>query len=108
VLRIGIDGPSVQRALTNLLDNAARYSPPAMPIRIDVTEHPPTLSVTDHGPGIPFADQARIFDRYHSDEAGVGIGLALVKQIADAHGAIEVISPLPGLDHGTRFTITFR
>jgi signal transduction histidine kinase len=108
VLRLGIDGPSVQRALTNLLDNATRYTPADTPIQIKVTENPPTLSVTDHGPGIPLTDQARVFDRYHSGETGAGIGLALVKQVAEAHGTIEVTSPLPGLDHGTRFTITFR
>jgi signal transduction histidine kinase len=107
-LRLGIDGPSVQRALTNLLDNATRYAPADTPIQIEVTEDPPRLSVTDHGPGIPATDQAQIFDRYHSGETGAGIGLTLVKQVADAHGTIEVTSPPPGLHHGTRFTITFR
>ncbi len=108
VLRLGIDRPSVQRAITNLLDNATRYSPPGAPVWIEVTENPPALSVTDHGPGIPPAQQARIFHRYTSGDNGAGIGLALVKQVADAHGTIEVASPLPGLDHGTRFTIGFR
>jgi signal transduction histidine kinase len=107
-LRLGIDGPSVQRALTNLVDNASRYAPADTPIQVEVTENPPALSVTDHGPGIPLTDQARVFDRYHSGETGAGIGLTLVKQVADAHGTIDVTSPLPGLDHGTRFTITFR
>lgn len=107
-LRLGIDGPSVERALSNLVDNAARYTPADAPIRIEVTEDPPTMSVTDHGPGIPLVDQARVFDRYHSGETGAGIGLALVKQVAEAHGTIAVISPLPRCDHGTRFTITFR
>lgn len=107
-LRIGMDGPSVERAITNLLDNAARHSPPGTPIHVDVTENPPAVSVADHGPGIPEAEQHRVFDRYNSGDAGAGIGLALVKQIADAHGTVDVTSPLPGLDHGTRLTITFR
>lgn len=107
-LRFGMDGPSIERAITNLLDNASRHSPLGSPIQIDVTENPPTLSVTDLGPGIPCVEQHRVFDRYRSGVAGAGIGLALVKQISDAHGRIEITSPLPGLDHGTRFTITFR
>ncbi|MCB0996001.1 MAG: HAMP domain-containing histidine kinase [Acidimicrobiales bacterium] len=108
-LRLGIDGPSVQRALVNLVENAARYSPRVEPIRIEVTAAPATVAVTDLGPGIPPTAHARIFDRYYGDESsdGPGIGLALVKQVADAHGSIQVTSPLPGLDRGTCFTITF-
>jgi signal transduction histidine kinase len=108
-LRLGIDGPSVQRALVNLVENAARYSPGDEPIQIHVTTDPATLSITDHGPGIPPTAHAQIFDRYQGDDSfdGPGIGLALVKQVADAHGSIQVTSPLPGLNHGTRFTITF-
>lgn len=108
-LRIGIDGPSVQRALVNLVDNAGRYSPPGEPILIDVTVEPTTVSVTDHGPGILPSVQARVFDRYAGDTSGdgAGIGLALVKQVAEAHGSIAVVSPVPELGRGTRFTIAF-
>ncbi len=108
VLRLGIDGPSVERALTNLVDNAIRHSPAHSTVLIEVTDQPPTLSVTDHGPGIALADQNRVFDRYRSGGTGVGIGLTLVKQVADAHGTIDITSPRPGLEHGTRFTINFR
>lgn len=111
-LHLGIDGPSVQRALVNLLENAARYSPPGAPVTIEVSTGAAVhLSVTDHGPGIAPEDRDRIFDRYYRSDAdpesGAGIGLALVKQVADAHGGIEVLSPVPGDDHGTRFTLMF-
>lgn len=111
-LRLGIDGPSVQRALANLVENAARYSPPDRPVEVAVVGGGrPAVSVTDHGPGIAPEDQAHVFERYYRADqepaTGSGIGLALVKQVADAHGAIAITSPLPGTDHGTRFTISF-
>ena len=111
-LRLGIDGPSVQRAIENLVQNAARYSPPGVPVEIDVT---PTanvtlLSVTDHGPGIPSDKVDAIFERYYQgdpeDGGAAGIGLSVVKQVAEAHGGIEVLSPVSE-DGGTRFTLTF-
>ena len=110
-LRLGIDGPSIQRALVNLVENATRYSPPGVPIEIDVIENDSAtlLSVTDHGPGIPEGDRDAIFDRYYqaddADAGSAGIGLALVKQVAEAHGRIEVVSPVDGHGCGTRFTI---
>lgn len=112
-LFVGIDGPSVQRALVNLMENAARYSPPGLPIEIDVGgDAKPTLSVTDHGPGIAAADMPHVFDRYYRraddpSDRGSGIGLALVKQVADAHGSIAVTSPVAPSERGTRFTLTF-
>lgn len=112
-LRLGIDGPSVERALANLVENAARYSPPGVPIAIDVVpQSRTTVSVSDYGPGIADDELDNVFNRYHqNDEVGQagesGIGLALVKQVADAHGGIEVVSPLPGGTKGTRFTLFF-
>ncbi len=106
MLRLGIDGPSIERALVNLVDNAVRYSPSDMPVTITVDpRHPASVSVIDMGEGIEPDDIDQIFDRYHGD--GTGIGLAVVKQVAEAHGRIDVVSPLPGSSVGTRFTITF-
>ena len=77
-LHLGIDGPSVQRALVNLVENAARYSPPGVPVEIDVVADVPSVSVTDHGPGIASDQREAIFDRYFqgSEGGGAGIGLA--------------------------------
>ncbi len=112
-LLLGIDGPSVERAIANLVENAARYTPPGAPVAIDVVEGERVrVSVSDYGPGIPADEIDAIFERYHqSDESGesgtMGIGLALVEQVAAAHGGVEVVSPLPGDERGTRFTMTF-
>ena len=112
-LRLGIDGPSVLRAVENLVQNAARYSPPGMAVEIDVTpgETETHLSVTDHGPGIASDEIETVFERYYQSEPGeggtAGIGLALVKQVAEAHGRIDVASPIAD-GRGTRFTLTLR
>ncbi len=108
-LRLAIDGPSIERMLTNLVENAARFSPSDTPIEVEVSEDPPTLSVTDHGPGIAREDLPRLFDRYFRADQGEGhgIGLALVKQVADAHGSIEVDSPANARGTGTRIVVAF-
>jgi two-component system sensor histidine kinase MprB len=78
----------IRRAVQNLVDNAVKYGPPAGPIRIEVDRH--RITVADHGPGIPDEDLAHVFDRFfRSPKArsrpGNGIGLAIVKQVADVH-----------------------
>ena len=108
--RAAIDGPSVERAVANLVENAARFSPPGTPIEIEVNAAGvPTVSVSDSGPGIAPEDCAFVFDRYYrADEGGgQGIGLALVKQVADAHGSITLESPPAGRTQGTRFVMHF-
>ena len=106
-LHLGIDGPSVERALVNLVENAARFSPPGVPVEVAVVPGASTqISVTDHGPGIPEDELHLVFDRYYRSGEGSGIGLALVKQVADAHGGIAVESPVPGHEVGSRFTLT--
>lgn len=113
-LALRLDSVGVERAIWNLLDNAVRMAPANRPIDVTITatEHEVELSVTDEGPGIDPADHERIFDRYyttHPDaEGGHGIGLAIVKQVADAHGDIAVQSPPHGKNMGTRFVLTLR
>ena len=79
----------VERAAGNLLDNAAKWSPPGS--SIEVTAENGTFSVRDHGPGIDAADLPHVFDRFYRAQSarskpGSGLGLAIVRQIAEAHG----------------------
>jgi two-component system sensor histidine kinase MprB len=79
----------IDRAVSNLLDNARKWSPDGQPV--DVAVHDGLVEVRDRGPGIDEADRPLVFDRfYRSAEArampGAGLGLAIVKQITDAHG----------------------
>jgi two-component system sensor histidine kinase MprB len=77
------------RAVNNLLDNAAKWSPAGG--RVEISVAGAVVTVRDHGPGFEPADLPRVFDRfYRSLEArklpGSGLGLAIVKQVAEAHG----------------------
>ena len=79
----------LDRAVSNLLDNAEKWSPPGAPI--EVTLRGGELVVRDHGPGFAGDDLPRVFDRfYRADSArglpGSGLGLAIVRQVADSHG----------------------
>ena len=79
----------IERAVSNLVDNAHKWSPPDAPIEISVRGG--TVEVIDHGPGIEEADRSLVFDRfYRATRArampGSGLGLAIVKQVVDLHG----------------------
>ncbi len=83
----------LRRALRNLLDNARRYAPDTPPqVRLAVEGDVAVLSVCDRGPGVPDAWRERVFEPFsrlpgHAEHAGgVGLGLALVRQIATLHG----------------------
>jgi signal transduction histidine kinase len=83
---------SLQRLLANLLDNAVKFTPPGGQITIALAseEGDAVLSVADNGPGISQKDRERIFDRFYRGDAsrsisGNGLGLALVKSIAEKH-----------------------
>jgi two-component system, OmpR family, sensor histidine kinase MprB len=78
----------ISRAVTNLLDNASKWSPQGGVV--DVTLRDGTLTVRDHGPGFNEEDLPFVFDRFHrAKEArakpGSGLGLAIVRQAAEAH-----------------------
>jgi two-component system sensor histidine kinase MprB len=82
------DPAALERAVTNLLDNAAKWSPPGGTVTVTLREG--ELRVLDEGPGIADADLPRVFDRfYRSPEArtmpGSGLGLAIVRQAAERH-----------------------
>ena len=100
-----VDGDPAALAilLSNLVDNALRYTPPGGRIDVSVScpDGVPVLEVADTGPGIPAAERERVFDRFyrgaHADEPGSGLGLSIVKRIADAHGAtIALGAPASG------------
>jgi two-component system sensor histidine kinase MprB len=83
------DPVALDRAIGNLLDNAAKWSPPGVPIDLRVAGG--EVVVRDRGPGIDEADAPHIFDRfYRADTArsmpGSGLGLAIVRQVAESHG----------------------
>nr|WP_202540450.1 HAMP domain-containing sensor histidine kinase [Streptomyces sp. SID4937] len=100
------------RLLTNLLDNAAKFSPPDAPVEVGLTAYGDGLELTvrDHGPGIAAEDLPYVFDRFYRAEAaralpGSGLGLAMARQIARAHGAELTASAAPG--GGALFTVVF-
>ncbi|MFE3942889.1 sensor histidine kinase [Streptomyces sp. NPDC059118] len=87
------------RLISNLLDNAAKYSPPGAPVEVVLSVG--ELTVRDHGPGIAEQDLPHVFDRfYRADQArslpGSGLGLAMARQIARAHGAELTAHRAPG------------
>jgi len=89
----------IDRAVSNLLDNARKWSPAGEPV--DVAVHDGVVEVRDRGPGIDDSDRPLVFNRfYRSPEArgmpGAGLGLAIVKQITDAHGGEITIDRAPG------------
>jgi two-component system sensor histidine kinase TctE len=84
--------------LNNLLDNAVRYTQPGgqVTVRVVAEDEGYTLSVEDNGPGIPPAERERVFERFHrilgTGADGCGLGLAIVREIALAHGATSSLS----------------
>ena len=89
----------LQRAVSNLIDNAVKYSPPGEPVEIEL--HGQELTVRDHGPGIAAEDLPHVFDRfYRGAEArgrpGSGLGLAIVRQVAGQQGGSVAAEPAPG------------
>jgi two-component system sensor histidine kinase MprB len=98
----------IDRAVSNLLDNARKWSPPEGSIEVDL--HDGLLSVRDHGPGFEQADLPHVFERfYRADRArklpGSGLGLAIVRQAAEAHGGHVEADNAP--DGGARVQIGF-
>lgn len=97
-------------ALYNLLDNAVKYTSAGGAVRVTVVAYQmfSAIHVSDTGPGIPEEEQPRVFQRFyrgaeHNDEEGVGIGLYLVRQIAEGQGGYVKVSSQPGA--GSTFSL---
>jgi Osmosensitive K+ channel histidine kinase len=88
------DSTAVERAVLNLLDNAAKWSPPGGVVRVQMRQLDDwslVLEVADAGPGIAEEDLPRVFDRFYRSATsrtmpGSGLGLAIVRQVAVRHG----------------------
>lgn len=102
---------ALQILLSNLVDNALRYTPAGGVVQVSVTHHGRSvdLEVADTGPGIPDEERERVFDRFYrgsgAPAGGSGLGLAIVRQVATLHGATITLSERPGggLVVSTRF-----
>ncbi|MDH3571402.1 MAG: HAMP domain-containing histidine kinase, partial [Gemmatimonadota bacterium] len=105
----------VRQLLMNLLTNAIKYTAPAGSVTIEASRHPGrvVLTVADTGIGIAPGDLPQIFDRFwradparsrSGERPGAGLGLAISKWIAEAHGGTIAVTSRPG--RGTTFTVT--
>lgn len=112
---IVLGDPDALRTLTrNLVDNAVRYTPAGGRVDVSVEDSgAPTravLKVVDNGPGIPSEDRVRVLDRFYrrpgTSPPGSGLGMAIVKAIADAHGATLELASGPR-DQGLAVSVTF-
>jgi len=110
-----VDRVALGRAIWNLIDNAVKYSPDCRTVWVAVEQHEGATAITvrDQGLGIPSGEQAGIFERFVRGEEsksrrikGTGIGLALVRQIVDAHGGQIELSSTVG--EGSRFVVKLR
>ncbi|MFK0208114.1 ATP-binding protein [Agrobacterium sp. NPDC090283] len=105
------DPDLIRQLLTNLLSNAMRHTPVGSRIWLDVSREDGQvlLNIADNGPGISDEDRAQVFDRFYRVEksrttAGSGLGLSLVKAIAELHGAaVTLADNNPGLRVVVRF-----
>ena len=110
--KVKVDRRAVVRALTNLIDNAVRYSEAdqQVTVAVEVLEHVVAISIKDDGVGIPRAELERVFERFYRvdrarsrETGGTGLGLAIVRHVAENHGGRVLVESKPG--DGSTFTI---
>lgn len=100
------ESPALERAVTNLLDNAAKWSPEGGRVTVRLIDG--ALSIRDEGPGIAPEDLPHVFQRFYRSTAarslpGSGLGLSIVQRAADRHGGTVDVSSTLG--EGTTFTV---
>ncbi len=110
-IRLVGDSQMIQRMLSNLLDNAVKYTPPRGSVTVSVSEIEAQVSISVHDTGIGISedDLPRIFERFYRcdqsrSEAGIGLGLSLARAIARAHGGDITVTS--ALNQGSTFTVT--
>ena len=109
---VPMDADAVGQALSNLVDNAIKYSGDRKRLRVEakVSGGEVAISVSDDGIGIPREEHRRIFEKFYrvgrsetQGRRGSGVGLALVRHVAEAHGGRVTVESQPG--EGSRFTL---
>jgi signal transduction histidine kinase len=112
-IRLAGDRTRLAQVLTNLLNNAAKYTPPGGRIELAAERHDghTTVSVTDTGIGIPGDMLPKVFDLFTQvgggvdrAQGGLGIGLTLVRRLVEMHGG-TVAATSPGPGQGSAFTV---
>jgi two-component system sensor histidine kinase KdpD len=100
---VRFDAPLLERVLCNVLENAAKYTPPGSRVVLDARVRGDALQlrVTDNGPGLPPGREEAIFDKFtrgqpESSTPGVGLGLAICRAIVNAHGGAIRAEQAPG------------
>ena len=109
---VEVDRRAMVRAITNLIDNAVRYSEADQQVTVGIEVFGDTAAITvkDDGVGIPRAELERVFERFYRvdrarsrETGGTGLGLAIVRHVAENHGGRVLVESKPG--DGSAFTI---
>ncbi|MGH7527342.1 MAG: DUF4118 domain-containing protein, partial [Gemmatimonadales bacterium] len=108
---VAVDEILLEQVFVNLLENAAKYTPPGTPVEIgaEAGVDEVVIWVADRGPGLPGGEEERVFEKFHragaAPGAGVGLGLAICRGIVTAHGGRIWAENRPGGGAVFRFTI---
>jgi two-component system sensor histidine kinase KdpD len=108
-----VDPVHLEQALTNLLENAAKYAPPETPIdlRARLDKGAIEFAIVDRGPGIPAGERERVFDKFYRlgrdgrRASGTGLGLAITRGLIEANGGRVWVEATPGGGATFRFAI---
>jgi two-component system, OmpR family, sensor histidine kinase KdpD len=109
---VNVDGVLIGQVLANLLENAAKYTPPgtAISVSAETGRDEIIVSVADEGPGLRPGEETRIFEKFHraapeGAQSGVGLGLSICRAIVQAHGGTISAENLPIGGAVFRFTL---